>query len=130
MATKDEGVMELPKCMREGCPNHIKPGRRSFCSRPCQWTHINAGHLERRAMFAQLAREGRAKQSPERRSELASRARRIGVYQHRMRILGERARKLPRRLTLEDIVAYGMDCYKLGKNAERMRHAQKEKAAA
>jgi hypothetical protein len=122
--------MELPQCERADCPNRVKPGRLKFCSRPCQWTHINARNLERRAMFAQMAREGRAKQSPERRRELAVRARKIGAHRQRMRHIGAEARKLPRVLTLEALVRFGFACYERGKNTELMRHAQKRERAA
>ena len=110
---------------------NLKPAtkRGTFCSRPCQWAHVQAKQLERRADLSERMKAIRAKQTPERRSELASRARRMGAYQQRMRILGEAVRQLPQRLTREDLIAFGMTCYKRGKNAERMRHAQKEKAA-
>ena len=111
---------------------HLKPAtkRGTFCSRPCQFAYVQAQQAGRRPQLAQWAREARAKQTPERRSELASRARRIGAYQQRMRKIGDEVRKLPRALTREALVKFGWACYERGKNAERMRHAQKKEKAA
>jgi hypothetical protein len=109
---------------------HLKPAtkRGTFCSRPCQWLHVQAIQLSRRAGLSERMKEIRAKQTPEQRSAMASRARRMGAYQYRMRILGEAVWRLPQRLTREDLLEFGMTCYKRGKNAERMRHAQKRVA--
>jgi hypothetical protein len=47
-----------------------------------------------------------------------------------MRRIMDEVRQLPRVLTQEALVKFGYACWERGKNAERMRHAQKKEQAA